>query len=115
MPAIARALAAAALTTAALTLATGCGEQGAGASPTGAGEPTDLTRQERLELIWRGNVLSTDREAVCAQTGGQRTESFRSFVDPWLTGLPPASMPNDADIVAFLDDSCSTEGEDGVS
>jgi hypothetical protein len=115
MPAIARALAAAALTTAALTLATGCGEQGAGASPTGAGEPTELTRQERLHLIWRGNVLSTDREAVCAQTGDQRTQSFHSFVDPWLVGLPPASMPTDDDIVAFLDESCSTEGQESTS
>ena len=112
MPAIARTLAAAAMITVTLTLATGCAdEQGAGASS----EPTELTRQERLQVVWQGNVMSSDREAVCAQTGDQRMEAFRSFVDPWLTGLPAASMPTDEDMVAFLDESCSAEGQQAES
>ncbi len=98
----------AAIATASIALTAGCDQQEEGTSSAGASEPS-MSQEQRLDAIWRGNVLSTDREAVCAQTGDQQLESFHSFVDPWLTGLPAESMPTDDDMAAFLDSSCTTE------
>lgn len=97
-----------ALATLLLALSVGCGDEGGQTPSPGSAEST-LGTQDRLQTIWQGNVVSSDRQAVCAQSGDQRETSFHAFVDPWLVGLPAESIPTDEDVATFLDTSCATQ------
>lgn len=98
----------AAVAAASIALTAGCDQQDDGASSPGTTEPS-LSQEQRLDAIWQGNVVSADREAVCALDGDERMQSFRSYVDPWLVGLPAESMPTDAEMAGFIDSSCTTQ------
>jgi hypothetical protein len=66
--------------------------------------------QDQLQAIWEGNVLSSDRDAICAEGGDARMQAFRSAVDPWLTGTPAERMPTEDDLTVFLADACPSTG-----
>jgi hypothetical protein len=66
--------------------------------------------QDKLQTIWEGNVLSADRDAICAQSGDARMQAFQDVVDPWLTGTPEDQMPTEDDMTVFLADACPSTG-----
>jgi outer membrane murein-binding lipoprotein Lpp len=73
---------------------------------TSTATPTPTTASDRLQAIWDGNVLSSDKEAICASTGAEQLSAFQAQATPWLEGVPADLMPSDADMQAFLGEVC---------
>jgi hypothetical protein len=65
---------------------------------------------DALQSAWDGNVLSADRDAICAQEGQARMDAFRTTIEPWLAGLPDDRMPTEEDMTVFLADACPSTG-----
>ncbi|MCU0283407.1 MAG: hypothetical protein MUD13_05835 [Candidatus Nanopelagicales bacterium] len=97
----ARTLAAAALAVAALLA--GCESDPVNTSQE-SGAP------DILQSTWEGNVLSSDRDAICGQAGDARLAAFKTAVEPWLAGLPDDQMPTEDDMTVFLADACPSTG-----
>lgn len=89
-----------------VALLAGCSADDADTAPA-TPAPTATSATDRLAAIWNGNVLSADKDAVCAESGSGRLEAFQAQVTPWLAGTPTDLVPSEADMTAFVDQACA--------